>query len=214
MTAVGADRRRRRIVVVATLLVGAALLGTSLATRPGSAWFAPLLLAVALTWTAGGFASGRLHLGYLPFRGTLRRPVLTPILVGVAAGAVFLAGGALLRLVPPLRDLAVHVLDHAQHGMPWLVALLALANGAAEEVFFRGAVYAAIGEPHAVAGSTAVYVAVTAATGNPLLVLAGVLMGSLFALQRRSSGGILAPLLTHLTWSLVMLAALPAVVGT
>ena len=31
----------------------------------------------------------------------------------------------------------------------------------------------------------------------------------LFGLQRRTSGGILAPALTHLTWSLLMLRYLP-----
>ena len=34
-------------------------------------------------------------------------------------------------------------------------------------------------------------------------------MGTLFGLQRRASGGIQAPLLTHLTWSALMLRYLP-----
>jgi len=34
-------------------------------------------------------------------------------------------------------------------------------------------------------------------------------MGVLFALQRRASGGIQAPILTHLTWSALMLRYLP-----
>jgi CAAX protease family protein len=49
----------------------------------------------------------------------------------------------------------------------------------------------------------------TSATRNPALVLASVVMGSLFAAQRRSTGGIQAPLLTHLTWSALMLRFLP-----
>ena len=34
-------------------------------------------------------------------------------------------------------------------------------------------------------------------------------MGALFALQRRASGGIQAPILTHLTWSTLILRYLP-----
>ena len=48
-----------------------------------------------------------------------------------------------------------------------LVLLTTLANGAAEEVFFRGALYAAIGEQHPVALSTAVYALATTADPQP-----------------------------------------------
>jgi len=34
-------------------------------------------------------------------------------------------------------------------------------------------------------------------------------MGSVFALQRQASGGIQAPILSHLTWSTLMLRYLP-----
>lgn len=46
-------------------------------------------------------------------------------------------------------------------------------------------------------------------TGNPMLVFAAVTLGFVLALQRRASGGILGPVLTHVTWPLVMLFALP-----
>ena len=38
-----------------------------------------------------------------------------------------------------------------------------------------------------------------------MLAFAAVLLGTLVGLERRASGGILAPILTHLTWSLTML---------
>jgi membrane protease YdiL (CAAX protease family) len=76
-------------------------------------------------------------------------------------------------------------------------------------VFFRGALYAAVGRNHPVATSTGVYALATVATRNPALVLASVVMGALFGLQRRASGGIQAPMLTHLTWSILMLRFLP-----
>jgi hypothetical protein len=189
------------------------LLGLSLATAPGSPWFYPLTFAVALTWVAGGLLSGPLHLGYLPVRGGLRRPVATPIVLGLAAGALFLLGALVVRQLDPLRDLVAHVLAHAQQGNLPLVAVITLLNGAAEEIFFRGALFAAIGRRHPVAISTAVYALVTVATANPMLVFAAAVMGVLFGLQRRASGGILASTLTHLTWSTIMLFALPPIIG-
>ena len=46
-------------------------------------------------------------------------------------------------------------------------------------------------------------------TRNPALVLAATVMGTLFGAQRRASGGVQAPVLTHLTWSVLMLRYLP-----
>jgi hypothetical protein len=61
----------------------------------------------------------------------------------------------------------------------------------------------------AVPVSTAAYVLATSATRNPALVLASVVMGALFAEQRRRTGGVQAPILTLLTWSSLMLWFLP-----
>ena len=79
-----------------------------------------------------------------------------------------------------------------------------------EEIFFRGALYSASAlSPQAAVASTGIYALATATTRNPSLVLAAVVMGTLFALQRRASGGLQAPLLTHLTWSTLMVRYLP-----
>jgi uncharacterized protein len=205
--------RRRRIVVAVTLVAGAVLLAFSLATPPGDSRFYLLTVAVAVVWLLGGLLSGPLHLGRSPSGAHPRRPVLSPIALGAAVGVVFVLGALIVREIEPLRSSVADVLAHARRGNLALVALITLANGAAEEVFFRGALFTALGRRHAVLGSTAVYTLVTAATGEPMLVFAGLLMGALFALQRRATGGILAPLLTHLTWSVVMLFALPPVIG-
>ena len=46
-----------------------------------------------------------------------------------------------------------------------------------------------------------------------MLAFAAILLGTVVGLERRASGGILAPILTHVTWSTAMLFALPALFG-
>jgi len=66
---------------------------------------------------------------------------------------------------------------------------------------------------HPVLWTTVAYVVATLATGNVMLAFAAVLLGLVVGLERRASGGVLAPILTHCTWSLAMLFALPLVFG-
>ena len=201
---------RRRKVVAATSLVGAGLLGASLSTEPGSKQFYVSTGAVAGLWTLGGLWSGPLHLGWIETRdATLRRPVLTPVATGVAAFGFFYGCALVARRVPVLDEAIARVLAFADEGDGRLVLLTTLANGLGEEVFFRGALYAALGDRHPVASSTAVYTLATTTTRNPALVLAASVMGTLFSLQRRASGGLQAPLLTHVTWSALMVHYLP-----
>jgi len=206
--------RRRRIVAAVTLVLGATAVGFLLAVKPGSALFYPISLAVAAIWAAGGFASGPLHLGYEQSRGGLRRPVLTPLVIGLIASGVFIVGALVVRQIGPLRDYVVTVLEHARKGDLALIAIVTAVNGIAEEIFFRGALFAAIGRRHPVLISTAVYALATVATANPMLVFAALTLGTVLGLQRRASGGILAPIITHLTWSMLMLFTLPPLLGT
>ncbi len=205
--------RRRRLIVAVTLAVGATLLGLSLSVRPGDPTFYWLAFLLAGVWVAGAVASGRLHLGYITFRGGLRRPVVTPVVLGLLAAAVFVIGALVVREVPPLRDYTQEVLSHARAGSLALVALVTLLNGIAEEMFFRGGLYAAIGVRRPVLISTVVYAVATLATLNPMLVFAAAALGAVLGLQRRASGGILAPILTHITWSMTMLLVLPPLFG-
>lgn len=200
---------RRRVVVVVVLVIGAVLLGFSLDVRPGDWLFYVLTGAVAVTWTVGGLLSGPLHLGYIQFRGALRRPFLTPIATGLLAGLVFIVGALIVRQIPPLRDYVQNVLAHARSGSILLVTIVTLGNAVAEEIFFRGGLYAAVGRRYPVAVSTAIYAVATVATGNPMLVFAAVALGLVLGLQRRASGGLLAPILTHVTWSALLLFTLP-----
>jgi hypothetical protein len=201
---------RRRLVVAGTSVVGAGLLGASMTTEPSSRRFYLLTGGAAVAWTAGGLLSGPLHLGWVesPDR-RLRRPVLVPVGTGVAAFGFFYGCALVARQVPFLDAAISSVLLFAEEGSEPLVLLTTYANAIGEEVFFRGALYATLPPRSAVLTSTGVYALATAATRNPSLVLAAGVMGALFGWQRHVSGGIQAPLLTHLAWSTLMVRFLP-----
>jgi hypothetical protein len=157
--------RRRREVVAVTALSGAGLLGASLATRPGSPRFYGLTAATAATWIAGSVLSGPLHLGRAYGPGDrLRRPVLVPALLGIGAFAPFYGCALVCRRIPPLNRMLTAILAYAHQGSAGPVLATTLLNGAAEEVFFRGALYAAISGPSPAVVSTGTYVLATTAT--------------------------------------------------
>lgn len=201
--------RRRRVVVVLTLAVGAALLAFSLATVPGDSAFYALTLTLAATWLIGSVLSGPLHAGRMLTGEGLRRPVLQPVVIGLVAVAVFTVGALVVAQVPVLRSSVDEVLDHARYGSLPVIVLITVVNGLAEELFFRGALYSALGARNPVLLSTAIYTLTTVVTLNVMLVFSAAVLGVLVGLQRRVSGGVMAPMLTHVTWSLGMLFILP-----
>lgn len=205
--------RRRQWVTGAFVVIGAIVLGFSLAISPGNAWFYPATVGLALVWIVGAFASGPIHLGRT-FSGSEPgpRPLVMPAFYGLLLAALFVVGGLVVRQVPWLDAQVRHVLDHAQQGSLPLLVLITALNGVAEELFFRGALYAATTR-YPVVVTTVAYAAATLATGNPMLVFAAVLLGLLCGLERRATGGILAPVITHVIWSSAMLFVLPALFG-
>jgi uncharacterized protein len=201
----GAGPRRRRWVAAGSALAGTGLLGASLTAEPGSPRFYRQTFGVAGIWLGGGLASGP-----VPLAGEgAPRQVLVPVVLGAATFGVFYGGALVARHVPVLNRAIGRILRYAHGGAGPLVLATTLATGAAEEVMFRGAGYAALGERHPVLWSTAAYTLATTATRNPALVLAAGVMGTLFGLQRRATGGVQASILTHLTWSGLMLRFLP-----
>ena len=204
--------RRRRAAVAGVSVAGAALLGASFSTKPGSAAFYAVSLGTAATWLIGGLQLGSGHLGWEQAAPDRSQAVAAPIATGVAAFGVFYGAGRIARRIPVLNEAISSVLRFAQKGSDPLVMLTALANGVGEEVFFRGALFAALGDRHPVLATTAIYTLTATAARNPALILASGTMGALFGLQRRATGGIQAPVLTHLTWSTLMLRFLPPLI--
>ncbi len=205
--------RRRRGVSGVTLAAGAATLGWSLSLAPGDSTFYVATALLAVVWVLGARLSGPVPIG----RGRRRSGegtslgILQSVIVGGALLAIFLAGALVVSGIPLLRDPVQQLLDHARYGSLPLVALITVVNGVSEEYFFRGALFQALPRRWQIGVGTALYAVVTAFSLVPLLVFAAVLLGVVVSLQRRATGGFLAPTVTHITWSLGMLLLLPYV---
>jgi membrane protease YdiL (CAAX protease family) len=207
--------RRRRVVVAVTLVIGAAVLGYSLRRHPGEPSFYWLTMVLAAVWIAGALISGPLHLGGIRWRGRNQRPVITGTAIGLLVGGAFVVGGLIVRKIPPVAELITRVvLLFAHHGPYWFIVVIAVVNAVGEEVFFRGALYSALGRyRHPVLISTLLYTGATMASGNPMLGFAAIVLGTVCAFERRATGGVLAPVLTHVVWGLIMVLVLPPMFG-
>ena len=177
--------------------------------KPGSKSFYALTLSVAGTWLAGALSSDEVRRTALRRDNDQRHPVLAPVAVGAGAFGLFCVAARVVRAVPPLDRAVGDALSFADRGSPTMLLATTCANGVAEEIFFRGRLWNELGDTHPVASTTLAYAAVTSATRNPALVAAAAVMGSLFAWQRRDTGSVRAPIITHLTWSVLMVKVLP-----
>lgn len=207
--------RRRRIVSGLTYVAGTITLALTLNIAPGDPAFYPAALGLAGIWAAGAFLAGPLRAGNAHTRaGGVARPIIQPIALGLLLLGVFLGAALVVARIPWLRAPVEELLLHARVGALGVVLALTVLNGIVEELYFRGALYASLPPRYAVAGTSVLYTVTTIGTGVPLLVLAALLLGLVTGLQRRVTGGVLAPILTHITWSSGMLLLLPAVLQT
>lgn len=198
-----------------TLAVGTPMLRRAIRSPRGGMAFRRSTVELAAVWSAGAAVTRALgaRVPATPFG--LRAVVLRSAATGVATVGVFSVGALVGARLPFVRNRMADVLDHARKGPLPTVAGLALLTGAAEEVFFRGALYdvsGAAGLP-AVPVTTAVHMAVTTATGNPMLVLASGVLSTLAGVERARTGSVVAPVVLHLVWSTGMLLVLPPIVN-
>lgn len=193
-----------RSITIATAACGAVVLAWSLRTEPGSSAFYVASLLLAVIWTGGAFLAGR-----LPWRGdSWRTTVAWGCGAGVGLSAIFSLGALIARELTfaagPIED----VLAYANRGSLLAVLAVALAAGFGEELYFRGALFDQVGR-HRLAITTAAYTVVTLVTGNLMLTLAAALVGLVAGMVRLRTGSVSAAVLTHLTWSIAMIAFLP-----
>jgi hypothetical protein len=205
---------RRRVVVAIVLVLGVAALALALREHPGESAFYWWSLALSGVWALGAFVSGPLHLGGARWRGRNQRPVVSGTTIGLILGAVFIAGGLIVREIPAITEYVTRLLKYTDQGSWRLTMAVALLAAIAEELFYRGALYTALGRHHALLISTTIYVIATLASSqNPMLAFAAVILGTVCAFERRATGGVLAPILTHFVWTLVVLLGLPPIFG-
>ena len=187
-----------------------ALLRSSFAAKAGSARFYLLTSSLAGTWVAGALGAGSIPWLGDSWRGrpgnAARDLVVVPVGTGIAACAAFYGAARLACRHRTLNRAIASVLRYADAGSTPLVVVIAAGSGVAEELFFRGALWTG---SRPLRTTTLAYAASTAATGNPALVLAGLVTSVIFGWQRAATGGVLAPALTHVTWSVLMLRYLP-----
>lgn len=199
--------RRELAVVALTLAAGSVVLGVILATPRGSTTFTVLGLVLAAIWLGGTALAGGTRLG---LRRLDRGRAMGAIVLGVVAWLVFLVGASVAQHIAVLDNAVESIFDQADTGPLAVVLAIALLNAVAEEVFFRGVLLDALGPHYGPVAATVIYVVVTAASLNLALVLAAMVMGVLWMVERLSTGTPLASVITHLTWSTLMLLAFPS----
>lgn len=216
--------RKARLGVVVALVVGSALLASALRFRRGSVEFYVTTLAVGAVWI-GGFVAVRATFAGRPAPtrsradpGRVAPREVSPrvaCLGGAAIGAVmfgvFVGGAEVGRRFSFLADPIDAILRKADAGPVVAVLAVALVNGVAEELFFRGALVDVTGtrQRRSYVLAVVVYVVVTSVSGNTALTVAAVVMGVVFAVERWWTGGVATPIATHLVWSTLMILAFP-----
>jgi hypothetical protein len=194
----------------ATGLGASALLRLSFSAPEGSQRFYLLTAGLAGTLTAGALGASpvrwhdedwRVHPG-----SAARNLIGVPALVGAATFAGFYGAARVVRHHPALRRAIASVFRYADKGSTPLVVVIAASGGVSEELFYRGALWRG---PRRLTSTTLAYATSTSAAGNPVLVLAGLVTSVIFGWQRAASGGVLAPAVAHVTWSVLMLRYIP-----
>ena len=195
------------------------LLAVSLALASG--WPLALWLgqrAGALDVVLASYATLLLVVLWLAGREVLR-PLLVfrpkPALVGAALGAALVVSAHLAyphvaRALPFVAE-GVHQVYAGLSGSEALFSLALVAL--AEEMLFRGvlidALSARMRAPWAWALAIGLYALAQVGAGIALLPLLAFGFGGVFALERRLSQSLVAPVATHLVWTLALAVAFP-----
>lgn len=194
------------MVVVVALAAGTALIIVTLHVPRGSAAFVVTGYLLAFVWVCAAMLARPIPWIGL---GSARNDLALGVATGVATFGVFVLAAWIGKRISVLSAPIDSVLARADAASVAVVLTLALVNGVGEELFFRGALPRAIGSRSPLVLSTVLYVGVIAVAGNTALTLAAIVMGTVFAVERRRTGGLIAPVATHLVWTTLILVALP-----
>ena len=208
-------RRRQRVVaglgVMLWLLAAAAAVHVGFWIALGTA--AVLLGAAVLATDSSAIASlGR----------QLRRGGLQMVALGLASGALMAATA--WQLYPPVVS-AVPWIASDTTGLYLSFAALTMTQAAlalppillGEELFWRGLMHdsflAHLPASASIPLGALAYAAAIVPTGSPVLMMTALACGLVWSALRVATGGLLAPLVSHLTWNALVLFVHPIGVG-
>jgi len=192
----GVSRRRSLLVLLLTMVAVAWLTRETFAARNGSSRQETLSFLLAGALVLGTYLSG----GW-PSRGRGRRlRVVGPVLTGLLLVVAFAVLGWLTSWIGPLDNGADAMERNARALSTLGLVALALA-GAAEELFYRGALFERVRLP--VLTTALAHMVTTLPAGNVALTLSAGFLGVVLGMTRRTSGGWRAPAVSHVVWALV-----------
>jgi membrane protease YdiL (CAAX protease family) len=149
------------------------------------------------------------------------RPRWRLVVMGLASGLVLylvFALGAVAARQTPLWPAVERVADLVRTSAPVPVAavLIVFVTSPAEEVLWRGAVFARLAwwlGPGwwPVAGSTLFYALFVGLSGSVVLPLAACVCGAVWARQRQVTGSLVPGIVSHATWALALFLLVPGV---
>jgi membrane protease YdiL (CAAX protease family) len=144
-----------------------------------------------------------------------RRLVVMGLLSGLALYILFLVGALVVRQTP-LWPHVQGVVDLTRTTAPAMVAVLVIVFGTSpsEEVLWRGAVFARLTRRYGagwrpVVLNAAAYALFVGLSGSPVLSLAALVCGTVWARQRQVTGSLVPGLVSHALWSLLMYLYVP-----
>ena len=155
-----------------------------------------------------------------PQARALLRPSMSLLAIGVAGGAVMIAGtyalfAVLVRLAPDLRLLTIGLYNElrAPSFTPAERAALVPLVAAAEEVVFRGIALPDGGKnaARAVAVNALLVGAAHLSSGNWLLALVAALCGAAWGAMRVATRSCVPGIVTHVAWDLAILVVQPLI---
>lgn len=151
------------------------------------------------------------------FSGRLTRELARAAAIGLALIAMLILGALIVRHIPFLAGPVSNLLDNMRYGSVPITLATLVINGVSEELFFRDVarrqLSRVLSPVSSLIAQVALYVAVTAAMGIPLLLYASILIGGIAALEARRTDGLISATTLHLVWSIGMAFLLPLVIG-
>jgi membrane protease YdiL (CAAX protease family) len=182
---------------------------------PAAFWF-----RVVPFWSAMvAFSAFSWWAAWHPYLRTRLRPTRRLVVMGLLSGPalyVLSLAGALVVRQTPLWPQVEGVVDLTRATAPAVVAVLVIVLGTSpsEEVLWRGAVFARLTRSYGagwrpVVLSAAAYALFVGLSGSPVLALAALVCGTVWARQRQVTGSLVPGLVSHALWSLLMYLYVP-----